>query len=375
MADNRRTALEYLLGKGLTRAQAAGVVGSLMQESGLRTDAVNPSSGATGIGQWLGGRKTNLQKAGKAGSLRGQLDFLWGELQGPENAALKRLQGAHTVADAAAAFTWGFERPGQAEANMANRINQGRAALGLTGGLTPARHAQATGEEPAQTLAPAQPLALTTPQRPQIQITAPTAPTFAAKPVVAQPAGVVAPAQLPATPKPQPERLDVGKALEAIMALQPQQQEASGAGGATSPSRDSGSPASGGTGAFKIEGPDPGRLRKPLTSFATRVADVFGGTLEGKDGSSHSKYTVNGNVSDHYAGNATDIFKINGKPATGKRLIQAGRAALVAAGMDPRKARKAPGGLYNVNGHQIIFGVSGQQYGGNHLDHLHISAK
>lgn len=134
MADNRAVALRYLRGKGLTPAQAAGVVGSLMQESGLKTTAKNPTSGAYGIGQWLGGRKTNLLNSGKHGNLSGQLDFLWSELQGPERAALDRLRKAHTVADAAAAFTWGFERPGRAEANMPNRIRQGREALKLAGG-------------------------------------------------------------------------------------------------------------------------------------------------------------------------------------------------------------------------------------------------
>lgn len=129
-----------------------------------------------------------------------------------------------------------------------------------------------------------------------------------------------------------------------------------------------------GEGVFKIEGPSPDRLQKPLVSFAEKVAQIYGGTLTGKDGSTHSKYTVNGNVSDHYAGNATDVFFIDGKPAEGERLIRAGRAALIAAGMPRAKALKAPGGLYNVGGHQIIFGVSGKQYGGNHLDHLHISA-
>jgi murein DD-endopeptidase MepM/ murein hydrolase activator NlpD len=144
VADNRASALRYLTRKGLTPAQAAGVVGSLMQESGLRTKAKNPSSGALGIGQWLGGRKTNLLNSGKSGDLQGQLDFLWSELQGPERAALTRLRGAHTVPDAASAFTWGFERPGRAEANMPNRIRQGRAALGLAGDL----HADPDDAEP-----------------------------------------------------------------------------------------------------------------------------------------------------------------------------------------------------------------------------------
>lgn len=136
MADNRATAMRFFQQKGLSRAQAAGVVGSLMQESGLRTGAVNPSSGATGIAQWLGGRKTNLFGQRNPTSLTGQLNFLWSELQGPERAALGRLRGANTIEDAASAFTWGFERPGQSEANMGNRVSQARAAFKLSGGST-----------------------------------------------------------------------------------------------------------------------------------------------------------------------------------------------------------------------------------------------
>jgi hypothetical protein len=208
------------------------------------------------------------------------------------------------------------------------------------------------------------------PQRPQIQVTAPAAPAFAA--------GVtLAGAAPPASAREAPARLDAQGALAAIGQLQTQAPQllspnanASATGGGKAASTKTG-----GTGKFKISGPQPERLKPVLTSFAAKVADVFGGTLTGSDGSSHSKYTVNGNVSEHYTGNATDIFTINGKPATGARLIAAGRAALIAAGMPRAKALKAPGGLYNVGSHQIIFGVNGTQYGGNHLDHLHISAR
>jgi hypothetical protein len=134
-------------------------------------------------------------------------------------------------------------------------------------------------------------------------------------------------------------------------------------------------PVSNGTGRFSVTGPNPGRLKPQLKSFAEKVADTYGGNLTGLDGSTHSKLTVNGNVSQHSTGNATDIFTIDGKPATGQRLINAGRAALIAAGMPRAKAMRAPGGLYNVGGHQIIFGVDGAENGGNHMDHLHISAR
>lgn len=119
------------------------------------------------------------------------------------------------------------------------------------------------------------------------------------------------------------------------------------------------------SGDFKITGPNPGRLKPELVSYAKRVAAVYGRPLTGSDGTGHSYRTVNGNVSQHSTGNATDI------PARGRRLILMGQAALIAAGMPEKQARKQKGGLYNVNGHQIIFNT---QEGGDHTDHLHISA-
>ncbi len=109
MADNVRETWKFLRGKGLTPAQAAGVIGSMQGESGKNLDpkARNPSSGAYGIAQWLGGRKTS---AVTSGSLRAQLNHLWGELQGPERAALKAIKSAHTPEQAAVAWQRVFER-------------------------------------------------------------------------------------------------------------------------------------------------------------------------------------------------------------------------------------------------------------------------
>lgn len=123
-------------------------------------------------------------------------------------------------------------------------------------------------------------------------------------------------------------------------------------------------PVQSGGGTFSIFGANPGRLSPSLVSFARKVASVYGQPLKGNSGATHSKYTVDGNISDHWSGNATDI------PATGKQLLAMGRAALVAAGMPREQAMKANGGLYNVNGHQVIFLTNA---GGNHYDHLHIS--
>lgn len=133
-----------------------------------------------------------------------------------------------------------------------------------------------------------------------------------------------------------------------------------GTGSATSPAIGSGN------GAFKITGPNPGRIKKSVRDFAEKTSAIYGKPLVGSDGTGHSRLTVNGNVSQHTTGNATDI------PASGRALILMGQAALEAAGMPRAQARKQKGGLYNVNGHQIIFNT---HEGGDHTDHLHISAR
>ena len=104
-----------------------------------------------------------------------------------------------------------------------------------------------------------------------------------------------------------------------------------------------------------------------VLDFARKVAGVYGKPLTIGTGTNHNQMTVNGNVSDHWDGNAVDI------PASGKALIRLGQAALIAAGMSPAKARKQMGGLYTVRGHQIIFATNAPGVG-NHMNHLHISA-
>tara|TARA_B100001939_G_scaffold348162_1_gene373338 strand:+ start:4286 stop:5773 length:1488 start_codon:yes stop_codon:yes gene_type:complete len=66
LPENVTTAVDYLTKKGMSLAQATGVVGNLMAESGfeLDPDAYNPSEGgigAYGIAQWRGSRQKGLQ--------------------------------------------------------------------------------------------------------------------------------------------------------------------------------------------------------------------------------------------------------------------------------------------------------------------------
>jgi hypothetical protein len=138
MADNRSYVYRRLRRElGLTPAQAAGAVGGLGGESGRSLDpnAVNPTSGALGIGQWLGGRARGVRK----GDVRSQTDHLIAELKGPERAALSQLKSAHSIEDATSAWVRAFERPSPAEiaSSMPARLKFAREAftqLGASGG-------------------------------------------------------------------------------------------------------------------------------------------------------------------------------------------------------------------------------------------------
>jgi len=99
--------------------------------------------------------------------------------------------------------------------------------------------------------------------------------------------------------------------------------------------------------------------------FVRQISALAGEPLTIGTGTNHSQMTVSGNVSDHWSGHAADI------PAAGKELIMLGRMALIAAGMSRKQAMQQDGGLYNVGGHQIIFNT---YEGGDHTDHLHVSA-
>jgi len=105
-------------------------------------------------------------------------------------------------------------------------------------------------------------------------------------------------------------------------------------------------------------------LSPDLLAFARSVSGAYGNPLTITTGTNHNQYVVGTRrQSAHWNGDAADIA------ASGKQLLQMGRAALIAAGMDPRKANRQTGGLFNIGGYQIIFRSN---IGGNHWNHLHI---
>ncbi len=132
LKGNQKIAYNFFVGKGLQPYQAAGIVGNLMGESKLNPSAVNPTSKAFGIAQWLGDRKKKLfAKYGNNPTEEQQLEFIWEELNTSERRAFEELLQTRTVDGAINSFMRHFERPSQKEMaqSIRNRLKYGRELL------------------------------------------------------------------------------------------------------------------------------------------------------------------------------------------------------------------------------------------------------
>ena len=142
--DAERTAFNYFVNKGLTKVQAAGIIGNLMQESSVRATAAQFGGGpGRGIAQWEIGHRwdkdsrdnvvwfANLHKD-QLWALNTQLDFIWYELMTFQNYGLGKLRAARTVSDAVKVFQDDFEACGKCEASQ--RIAFANRALKTYGG-------------------------------------------------------------------------------------------------------------------------------------------------------------------------------------------------------------------------------------------------
>lgn len=128
----KKKAMDFFIGKGLKTHQAAAIIGNLIGESNLNENAVNPSSKAYGLAQWLGSRKTKLlNKYGKKPTFDQQLEFLWDELQSDERPAFTKLLSTTDIDSATKSFMMHFERPSVAEQNqsIAKRIKNAKSLL------------------------------------------------------------------------------------------------------------------------------------------------------------------------------------------------------------------------------------------------------
>jgi hypothetical protein len=133
----------YFTSKGLTAAQAAGVVGNFTQESKANPSDGLPNGPSIGIAQWNEPGRWDTLKAFAANQGRNpldlslQLDFVWHELNTSYSTALKDLKATTNATDAATEFSNEYEMDGDGP-HPTNRINYANGAYGAaTGSSTP----------------------------------------------------------------------------------------------------------------------------------------------------------------------------------------------------------------------------------------------
>ena len=116
--------IDYFVNKGLTRNQAKGIYGNLMQESGGNIRAISSDgNNSYGLAQWTGSRKQKLfNMYGPNPTAKQQLDFLWWELNNTHKDALASIRRAGTVSEATRVFMDQFERPNKKYANFSKRL-------------------------------------------------------------------------------------------------------------------------------------------------------------------------------------------------------------------------------------------------------------
>ena len=139
--ETANTVFSTLKRLGFSAEAACAVIGNMVQESGLNPTAVNKSSGATGLCQWLGGRLTGLKDYAKSKGtnwtdIATQTEWAWMECEGKDPttkklfdrncggpAAYKQLTD---IAKAVDLWRKCFERCGEHEANDARRLSEAK---------------------------------------------------------------------------------------------------------------------------------------------------------------------------------------------------------------------------------------------------------
>lgn len=140
MDEKETYVYNYLIEKGLTPAQAAGIVGNLKAESNFNTTVKGKADnkGSQGIAQWHSERKTGLFNFAKSQkkdweNLDTQLDYLLHELNTTHKRAFEKLKKTKTPDEAALVFMNEFEKPAKWAKKQSTqlRINTARNVMGL----------------------------------------------------------------------------------------------------------------------------------------------------------------------------------------------------------------------------------------------------
>lgn len=134
VTGSKKQALEFFINKGLKPHQAAGIVGNLMQESGLRTDSKGDGGKAFGLAQWHPDRQVGLKNLAKkmgtqTNDFNTQLEYVWQELNTSHKTALDKIINSRNVDEATTMFMRHFERPNEKLANLTGRIKYAQSLL------------------------------------------------------------------------------------------------------------------------------------------------------------------------------------------------------------------------------------------------------
>jgi len=126
MAGNAQQVIDFFMSKGLTREQAAGIAANIQSESNYNPGAVGDGGTSFGICQWHNNRGDNMKAWTQANgydpkSFKGQLEFLWHEMNTSYPGVLNDIKGAKSAYDAAYAFCTKFEIPANKEQVGATR--------------------------------------------------------------------------------------------------------------------------------------------------------------------------------------------------------------------------------------------------------------
>jgi hypothetical protein len=124
--SRRDQAVAFFIAQGWTREQALGLVANLQSESKLNTGATGDGGQAYGIAQWHKDRQENFRRQfGKdihESSFEEQLQFVQFELaKGAEKMAAAMIRQSGSAADAGAAVSRFYERPGDANGQAGAR--------------------------------------------------------------------------------------------------------------------------------------------------------------------------------------------------------------------------------------------------------------
>lgn len=119
--ENENIVWGYLISKGFSPVQTAGIMGNLMQEHHFQTNG-------DGLAQWTGERRAKLYSRPYANNIYTQLDYLMEELNGSSDWIRDKIKSTNQLSEVVRIFQNSFERCGICMENQ--RISYAQDILG-----------------------------------------------------------------------------------------------------------------------------------------------------------------------------------------------------------------------------------------------------